>query len=645
MTRRTVAARSATLVAALCIGLAYLVSTARAAEDHGKDAPAPPPVAPAPVPVAESAQRITLPEGFKATLFAGEPDVVQPIAFTIDDRGRLWVCEGMSYPKWQEADTEPQDRHDRILILEDADNDGRFDKRTVFADKLINLSGIEVGFGGVFVCSTPSLLFIPDADGDDMPDGPPKALLDGFTHDVSHNVFNGLTWGPDGWLYGMHGILAGSNVGKPGLPPDSPERVGIDCCVWRIHPVTNAFEVVASGTTNPFGLDFDAYGQMFITNCVIAHLWHVIPGAHYQRMYGRDRTPGVARQDTEQVDLMRSCADHLHWGGGSWTESRGGEGKHSEAGGGHAHVGAMIYLGDNWPDRYRNTLFTHNLHGNRVNNDTLEHAGSGYVAKHGPDFLFAHDSWFRGLELQYGPDGGVYMTDWSDTDECHDYEDIHRENGRIYKVTYGDVKKQDVNVAKLSDAELVKLLSHKNDWFARKAQRVLHERAAAGKLDEDTRATIEIALTGTRRGTPDALRHIWALYVTGGLDEQALAAFLSNDEEYIRAWAIRLEVEDRQASPAMLDRFAELAASDPSPVVRLHLASALQRLPVEQRWPIAERLAAHAEDATDANLPLMIWYAVEPLVFADPDRAVRLLQTAKIPVVRENIARRLTEGK
>ena len=128
------------------------------------------------------------------------------------------------------------------------------------------------------------------------------------------------------------------------------------------------------------------------------------------------------------------------------------------------------------------------------------------------------------------------------------------------------------------------------------------------------------------------------------MDEPQLAALLQSPEPYVRGWAIRLEVEDGAASPAMVERFAELAASDPSPVVRLHLASALQRLPLEQRWPIVERLAAHAEDADDANIPLMVWYAVEPLVPADPGRAVRLLTTAKIPIVREHIARRLAQG-
>lgn len=631
------------IAAALCVVLLLLLPLPLFMPAARADDADPAQASTAPVPVAEAAQRMKLPEGLTATLFAGEPDVVQPIAFTIDDRGRLWVCEGMSYPTWQPEDTEPQARHDRILIFEDADGDGRFDKRTVFADKLINLSGIEIGFGGVYVCSTPSFLFFPDANADDQPDAEPRVLLNGFTHKISHNVFNGLTWGPDGWLYGMHGIIAVSNIGTPDLPPDSPRRVPLDCGVWRIHPVTHQFEVVASGTTNPFGLDFDDHGQMFITNCVQAHLWHVIPGAHFQRMYGRDLTPGVARNDPEQIDLMQSCADHLHWGGGSWTESRGGEGKHSEAGGGHAHVGAMIYLGDNWPDRYRNTLFTHNLHGTRVNNDRLEQAGSGYVARHADDFLFANDAWFRGLELQYGPDGGVYMTDWSDTDECHDYEDIHRENGRIYKITYGEVKKQDVNVAALPDEELVKLQSHKNEWFVRKARRVLQERAAAGTLNEVTAVRLRLLLEDEQVVT-GKLRMMWAIHAIGGMTEQHLAQLLDSPEEYLRAWAIRLEVEDRAASPGMLDRFANLAASDPSPVVRLHLASALQRLPLEQRWPIAERLAAHVEDVDDPNLPLMIWYGVEPLVSADPSRAVQILQTAKIPVVRENIARRLTEG-
>src|ERR1700722_12939939 len=133
-------------VALLAI-LISAVTSLRAAADE----PLPPKIAPG---------RMTLPEGFKATLFAGEPDVVQPIAFTFDDRGRLWVVECISYPKWSTGKQGP----DRVVIFEDTDGDGRFDKRTVFYDKGANLSGIAVGFGGVWLCSTPNLIFIPNRD-------------------------------------------------------------------------------------------------------------------------------------------------------------------------------------------------------------------------------------------------------------------------------------------------------------------------------------------------------------------------------------------------------------------------------------------------------------------------------------------------
>src|SRR5438270_6906248 len=408
-----------------------------------------------PLPPREAPLRMTLPEGFKATLFAGEPDVVQPIAMCFDARGRLWVAECMSYPRWH---TDPKQGKDRILIFEDTNGDGVFDKRTVFADKLANVTALQVGFGGVFVGATPYLLFIPDRNGDDIPDGPPEIVLDGFDIKTGHTAMNSLTWGPDGWLYGCHGIQAVIKLGKPGTPPE--KRAVMDCGVWRYHPTRKEVEVFAYGTTNPWGVDFAEYGQMFITNCVIGHLWHVVPGAHFERMYGQDLNPNV-------YGLMKQCADHIHWGGGSWTTSRGtktgAKEEHSEAGGGHAHVGCMVYLGDNFPDRYRNGVFMCNLHGNRINHDILERKGSSYVARHGKDFMFANDPWFRGIALCYGPDGGVYVSDWCDTGECHNYKVADSSNGRTYKITYGKPKNpaetfgKNWDLSKLPDSDLVKL--------------------------------------------------------------------------------------------------------------------------------------------------------------------------------------------
>ncbi|MBW3541637.1 MAG: dehydrogenase, partial [Planctomycetes bacterium] len=244
--------------------------------------------APAPLSPQETPGQMSLPEGFHATLFAREPDVVQPIAFTFDDRGRVWVVECLSYPDWH---VEGTGGRDRVLILEDTNGDGRSDKRTVFWDKGANLTGIEFGFGGVWLCATPNLIFIPDRDADDRPDAEPEVVLDGWDLEARHNVFNGLTWGPDGWLWGLNGILSNSLVGDPDLPDE--QRTPLNCGVWRMHPVTRDFEVVASGTTNPWGLDFDKHGNAFITNCVIKHLFHVVPGGHYDRMFGQDLNPYV----------------------------------------------------------------------------------------------------------------------------------------------------------------------------------------------------------------------------------------------------------------------------------------------------------------------------------------------------------------
>lgn len=577
-----------------------------------------------PVPVADAAQRFTLPPGFQATLFAGEPDVVQPIAFTFDDRGRLWVVENHSYPGWK------SEAKDRVLIFADHDGDGRFDERKVFLEDGSNLSGIEWGFGGVWLCSTPNLVFVADADADDVADGPPVVKLDGWDLQAKHNAFNSLAWGPDGWLYGCNGILSNSKVGAPGA--SDAQRTSLNCGVWRYQPTRAEFEVVAQGTTNPWGIDFDEFGQTFITNCVIKHLWHVVPGAHFQRMFGQDGNPN-------SYALMASCADHIHWAGGPWYEANGVERDHSH-GGGHAHVGAMAYLGDNWPDEYRNHLFTCNLHGARVNQDILERQGSGYVARHGQDLMLAGDPWFRGLAIKYGPDGGVYVSDWTDTGECHNYEVVDRSNGRIYKITYGRPQLWATDLSRLSDAELVDLQTHKNDWVVRQARRLLQERAAAGQLSAETSERL-LALLQREADAPDKLRALWALHAVGATTETLLLQTMDDDQDVVRGWAVQLALENRTPSPAVLAKLTSMAKQDSSAWVRLAIAAGVQRIPPEARWSIIAPLAAHAEDAADANLPLMIWYGLEPLVEADPDRAIELAASAQIPLLRQYIARRI----
>ncbi len=618
--------RSVSFAVIVAFGIAATLavhSQAHTADDDPEPANPPPPT---PLSPEETVRGMRLPPGFRANVFAGEPDLAQPISFTFDERGRLWAAECYSYPKWKATG------NDRVLIFEDVDGDGRFDRRKVFWDEGNYLTSVEVGFGGVWVASAPHVLFIPDRDRDDVPDGPPEVHLDGWSHKGIHNVVNGLTWGPDGWLYGGNGILAPSKVGVPGTPES--ERPPLNCGVWRYHPIERRYEIVAWGTTNPWGFDFDLYGQLFITNCVIPHVFHVVPGAHFERMFGRDFDPHL-------YGLMESCADHIHWAGGAWQSSRGGKGKHDAPGGGHAHSGAMVYLGDNWPDEYRGSLFTANLHGNRVNHDRLTRRGSGYVATHERDFLTTGNPWFWGVGMRSAPDGSVYLSDWVDDGECHGHE-AHRATGRIYRIAYGETSAAHFDLAKASDDELLALQDQKNVWWGRTARRVLAERAESKSLEAATRPKLEGRLRDESARVEHRLRALWALHTTGGVSEGLLRSILDSKEEWLRAWAVRLSGERNTIPAPSYRRFEELARTDPSPLVRLHLASLLQRVPLDERWKIAIALAGHAEDADDANLPLMIWYAAEPLVAEDPTRAAGAFIDAKIPLVLRHVARRVT---
>ncbi len=572
----------------------------------------------------EAARAMTLPPGFRATLFAGEPDVVQPIAMAIDDRGRIWVAEAYSYPR-RVPDREARDR---ILIFDDTNGDGRFDTRKVFADRLNLISGLEVGFGGVWVGAAPYLMFIPDRDGDDRPDGPPQILLDGWGQHDTHETLNTFTWGPDGWLYGCHGVFTHSRVGKPGTP--DAKRTPINAGIWRYHPTRHQFEVFAQGTSNPWGIDFDARGQMIITACVIPHLYHMIQGGCFERQAGQ-------HFNQYTYDDIKTIADHRHYLG---ANPHGGNNRSDAAGGGHAHSGAMIYLGGAWPPEYRGSLFMNNIHGARINRDILKRDGSGFVGSHAPDFLLANDTWSQIISLKYGPDGSVFLIDWYDKNQCH-HNDVNghdRTNGRIFKVSYGDSRPVRVDLARESSQALVLMQGYPNEWYARHARRILQERGSSVEVSRMLEA-----LSMTSVDQPETrLRILWAQHAVGVLgDAGEVLKRLDDADEMIRAWTIQLAIEEQTPASSILAKWAELARSDPSPVVRLYLASGLQRLPLEQRWDILAGLVSHAEDAADHNLPLMYWYAAEPLAALDARRAARLASPARIARFREFMARRI----
>ena len=584
---------------------------------------------------AEALKAIAVPKGFRVQLAAAEPMVQQPIDMAWDTRGRLWVAECYTYAE-RETNFEKKLK-DRIIILEDTNHDGVFDKRKIFWDGASQLTSIELGFGGVWAACAPNILFLADRNGDDQPDGEPEVILDGFDTDkVRHNIVNGLRWGPDGWLYGRHGILGpGSKVGRPGTP--EAMRTHIQCGIWRYHPTRKNFEVVCHGTTNPWGHDWDEHGQLFFINTVIGHLWHAVPGARYQRMYGN-------HFDKHLYELIQQTADHYHFDVGKekWSDLKktGMTSGTDAAGGGHAHTGMMIYLGDNWPAEYRGNVFTLNLHGLRMNQESLHRQGAGYVGKHAADFMFTSDKWFRGIELSYAPDGSVYVLDWSDIGECHDNDGIHRTSGRIYRISYGKTEAVKVDLTKWSNEDLAESVGSPNEWDSRQARQLIQQRAAAGQ--DLTKAALKLMNTyRLTSSTPTALRAMWTLNAIGSADEDWLLEQSNDEREHIRTWAIKLLCDQEALSKKTQKRFIEMGGQDKAGLVQLQLASALQQLPLEDRWPLANALVSQDTFAKDPVFPLLVWYGINPAVTENRNAALKLVAQCKIPKVRQFIARRL----
>ena len=584
----------------------------------------------------EAAASFKLPEGFQTTIYAAEPEVQNPIAMAWDREGRMWVAENYTYA--ERGKRFDLDLRDRIIILHDKDGDGKSDERKVFTDELQMLTSVELGRGGVWAMCPPQLLFIPDRNGDDVPDGKPEVILDGFTvaRNNYHNFANGLRWGPDGWLYGRCGGSCPGNVGVPGST--EAHRVPIEGGIWRFHPDRKTFEALTHGTTNPWGHDWDQHGELFHINTVNGHLWHMIPGAHFDRPFA----PSPNKLVFEPIQMH---ADHWHFDrSGSWTKSRNG--KADKFGGGHAHIGMCIYQGDHLPDSWNGKLLTWNQHGKRLNVERLERHGSGYVAKHEPDVMISGDPWFRGLEITTGPDGALYGLDWSDTGECHDHTGVHRTSGRIYRFSKGPVAKPDSSLLEdIDEHKLERIIQHPNVWFERQARLILTNSNSPVQF-----SLVSAALTEKS----DPVTTLRALRVLNTLGIARPLRLMEHASEHIRAFAIRQATDElpidhvyglhpnhvSESFPELTAKLLLLAKSDPSAKVRLALASTIQRLPLNDRPALAAALATR-DDAQDHNLPKLIWFGISPLLKEHPEGLIQVAQATEWPDLLRYISRAL----
>ncbi|MFM9960803.1 MAG: PVC-type heme-binding CxxCH protein, partial [Planctomycetaceae bacterium] len=616
-----------------------------------------------------AAKMMTVPEGFSVEVVAAEPDIVNPIAMTIDERGRFWITESLEYPRKSAGPGK-----DRVKILEDTDGDGKCDKFTVFLDGLNIPSGVAVGHGGVWIANSPDILFVPDADRDGIPDGPPQVVVTGFGRTDTHELPNSLTWGPDGWLYGLNGVFNYSKVTYPkdspwlkerilkpnateeeikanprlykttGIrePPDGkPSEFTFTCAMFRIHPRTREFQIFAEGTSNPWGIAFNDEGEAFISACVIDHLWHIVETGYYHRQ------GGPYPPFTWKID---SIVKH----------------KHQKA----AYCGIHYFDSDAYPEQYRGKLYMGNIHGGCINVDKLQRDGSTYFATGEPDFLTANDAWFMPVVQKTGPDGCLYILDWYDRYHC--YQDANRDpagidrlKGRLYRVRYNGKEKVEfkgkvregeapaeprtssdpqratktgsagaspsqaarryplMDLAKETDEQLIERLGANNDFIRWTATRLLQER-------DSRNIQTQVLAKISDKAVPPGNR-MQALFTLSGLTlpqpewndaKNWYAKLRQHDDATVQAWAIRL-----LANRGNLDAcFVEGHWLNRPATVALQFASATSKLPKGfDRVALTALIGILANHRDDRLIPHIVWQNLHPRLEDQANDFVALL--------------------
>jgi putative heme-binding domain-containing protein len=595
--------RSPALVALALLLLSSAAALGQIAIPRQHDKPPGPALTPE-----QALKKMTVPEGFTVELVASEPDVVNPVAMAIDERGRFWVTESFEYPR-----REPGPGRDRVKILEDTDADGKADKVTVFAEGLNIPSGIAVGYGGVWVANSPDLLFLQDTDGDGKADKS-EVVVTGFGRTDTHELPNSLTWGPDGWLYGLNGVFNYSHVKYPETSPHyKKDHPGwqFTCALFRIHPRTREFQLFCEGVSNPWGVAFDNEGSAFISACVIDHLWHLTETGYYIRQGG---------PYPPHTWPLPSIVKH----------------KHQKA----AYCGIHYFDSDAYPEQYRNKLYMGNIHGGCINSDKLKRDGSTYFGTPEPDFLTANDAWFMPVVQKTGPDGCLYVLDWYDRYHCYqdanaDPKGIDRGHGRLYRVRYKDTPyAKGFDLGKETDKQLIERLNAGNDFIRHTAQRLLNERMSDPLGDDLARVALDDAAPRQQR-----LHALWALG-SDYHDRTFYHRLLGHKDPAFRAWGVRLLGNAGSAGDEKAAKVLVSLANDESPDVKLQVAIAARKLKGVEAMPFLMEVLANAGD--DKLIPNIVWQNVHPLLETQSEAfitAVAKIDASKSPGVREILPR------
>ena len=568
----------------------------------------------------QSMDHFKCPDDLQIDLVLSEPIVSQPLFMNFDERGRMWVMQYLQYPEpagltllskdqWWRAvyDKVPEPPPhgvkglDKITIHEDTDGDGVFDNHKTFLDGLNIATAFVQGRGGVWVLNPPYLLFYPDRNGDDVPDGNPEVHLSGFGIEDSHSVVSSLRWGPDGWLYASQGstVSGAVTIGPPRKRDDKTGPAPVHSQgqnVWRYHPETKRYEIFSEGGGNAFGLELDSAGRAFS-----GHNGGNTRGFHYQQ--GAYLQKGFSKHGPlsnpysfgyfpamEHHNVPRFTHEFVIYEG---------------------HVDGPFAL----PAKYRGKLFGAAAILNHVVISDVEAVGSTFKTKDIGYAIDSSDTWFRPVDVKDGPDGALYVADWYDGQLAHtaNYQGgLDREHGRIYRIrrkatTPGDPPKSKAvtkSLASLTTAELIAALDNPDRWHREAARRLIADRKDAAAVPG-----LRSKLFSTHGQL--SLELLWALYLSGGLDEATALKALDHPEPQVRLWTIRLLADERHLPSDIAARVAAIALTEKNIEARNQMAASAKRLPAEQALPIIRSLMRHDEDVTEARQPLMIWWALE----------------------------------
>jgi putative heme-binding domain-containing protein len=547
-----------------------------------------------------SLKKFQVAEGLAVELIAAEPTVRQPVHLSFDPKGRLWVVNYEQYPfpaglriveydryiraKFDKVPPPPPNHfpgRDRITIHEDTDGDGTFDRVKTFVEGLNIATSVLVGDGGVWVSNPPYLLFYPDRNGDDIPDGDPEVHLSGFGLEDTHAVMNSLTWGPDGWIYGAQGSTCTAKV-RVEMTKQTQTTDFLGQAIWRYHPPTHRFEIVAEGGGNTFGVVFDDQGRLFSgTNYSNYRGVHYVQGGYYIKGWGK--------HGPLTNPFAFGYFDHMpHTGNGDRLT--------------HTFI---VYGGDSLPRHYHGKIIGPSPLQHRLHVSRLEPLGSTFRTVEEPFLLSSSDGWFRPVDVKAGPDGALYVADLYENRISHvdPRDNWHRSSGRVYRIkSAGAAPLPRFNLFEKSSEQLVELLGHPNRWFRENARRVLADRHDASVVPTLRRWLREEK--GQR-----ALEALWVLNLLDPHFEENWLVASQHENPAVRLWVVRL-LADRQALPrsdAVLDRVARETNRE----VLSQWASTAKRVPAPLGLRVAMALFSRDELADDPYIPLLLWWAVE----------------------------------